>query len=518
LTAVRLFEEAASRFPDSPAIDLGDRVVAYRELQRLVREVSHRLATLHLPAHSRIALVGVRRLETYAAYLAILRSGHTVMPLGPGNPLTFQLAVVAAARPAAAFVGETEPELAAALNGLGVKVLDPSAAMAGRGDDGLDDASEASTTAYLLFTSGSTGKPKGVPISHTNLSAYLAEVVPRFDLGPGARLSQTFALTFDPSVFDIVATLTSGSCLVVPRGQELLNPTAYANSRGLTHWYSVPSLISFAKRVGAISAGSMPALRHSMFIGEPLHRDLARAWLDATPNAHLHNVYGPTELTISCAEHQASREELAEPADPANDTVPIGSVYPGLEWLLREDDRVVEGEGELCVRGPQRFGGYLDPHDNGGRFVRAAGGGLVALRSGEVPIAADWYCTGDRVRRVSTSDGATELLHLGRIDRQVKVSGYRIELGHVEGSVRSMPGIADAAVVTAPDGAGRLSMIAFVAGDPSAVELLPKALPSVIPGYMVPARFVWVDTLPLNTSGKIDYPRLHAEAGRLLDG
>jgi amino acid adenylation domain-containing protein len=512
-TPAAAFERIADLVPGAPAIDTGTGEITYAELRDLVHRVALRLARLDLAPQSRIGLVGNRELASYVAYLAILRLGHVVVPIGPGNPLAFQLSVASHAGLAAAFAGPASAELSGALREVGAAIIDPAEAMAGPVRQAPDPVDDEENVAYILFTSGSTGQPKGVPIRNRNVSAYLSEAVPRHDLGPGARLSHTFALTFDPSVFDILGALTTGSCLVLPRKQEILSPVAYARSRRLTHWYSVPSLISYALRINALGEGTMPALRHSMFIGEPLPVTLADAWRRAAPGSALENVYGPTELTISCASWVLPAEPDSWPPT-TNRTVPIGTVYPSLEWFLWDGaGNAADEEGELCVRGPLRFDGYLDPAHNTGRFVRTSGGRAELLEEPQCPTPGDWYRTGDRLRIADTVTGPA-LVHLGRIDRQVKVSGYRIELGDVEGALRASPHVIEAAVLAIPGHNGEGPRLhAFLQGRPDGAEVA-RHLSKVVPPYMIPDRFTWLSELPVNRSGKVDYVRLTAMAER----
>lgn len=510
-TPAAAFEQIADLVPGATAIDTGTEEITYAELRDLVHRVTQRLARLDLAPQSRIGLVGNRALATYVAYLAILRLGHVAVPVGPGNPLPFQLSVASHAGLAAAFASPRNAELASALRESGVAIMDPADAMTEPVRNVADPVHDPENVAYILFTSGSTGQPKGVPIKNRNVSAYLSQAAPRHDLGPGARLSHTFALTFDPSVFDILGALTTGSCLVLPRKQELLNPVLYATSRRLTHWYSVPSLISYALRIRALKEGMMPALAHSMFIGEPLPVTLVDAWRRAAPGSALENVYGPTELTISCASWVLPAEPDSWPAT-SNRTVPIGTVYPNLEWFLWDGaDDAADEEGELCVRGPLRFDGYLDPAHNAGRFVHTTNGRAELLDESQLPTPADWYRTGDRLRIADTVAGLA-LVHLGRIDRQVKVSGYRIELGDVEGALRASPHVIEAAVlaVSGHNGDGP-HLHAFLQGRREGAET-ELHLRKVIPRYMIPDRFTWLRELPVNQSGKVDYVRLTAMA------
>jgi amino acid adenylation domain-containing protein len=504
MTPYQRFHDIAAALPDLVAIDCGDRTVTYAELRLLTERVAAALVELDLPSGSRIGLVAHRHLPTYPGYLAVLRTGHTVVPIGPDNPLTFQTNIAAMAEFRAVLMDDVrQPDLAAALTALGVTVINPDRVMrVGRGACDMAPQS-AQTVAYVLFTSGSTGRPKGVPIRNRSVSVYLDHVVPRYELSPGARLSHTFALTFDPSVFDVLGALTSGATLVLPRNRELLTPANYVNSRGLTHWYSVPSLISHARRIGNLTDGIMPNLRWSKFTGEPLTLDAARMWQAAAPASAIENVYGPTELTIACTEYRLPDQGRQWPVT-TNGTVPIGTVYDALEWLLADPNGVVrDDEGELCVRGPQRFDGYVNPSDNSGHFYRLTGDRLGALADGEAVADGDWYRTGDRVRSV---DG--DLVHLGRIDRQVKVNGYRVELGDVENALRRHPAVRHAAALALPGRDGVLRLVGVLCGNAIEPTDVQEFLRATVPLYFVPDRVVWVPEMPMNANGKVDYRAL----------
>ncbi|MFC7588064.1 inositol monophosphatase family protein [Nonomuraea antimicrobica] len=360
----------------------------------------------------------------------------------------------------------------------------------------------------MLFTSGSTGRPKGVPIRHRNLSEYVAASLERYALTPECRVSQHYALTFDPSVLDMFLAWGSGATLVVPSREEELTPISFVNERGITHWSSVPSVISLARRMRTLTPGVLPGLQVSIFAGEQLTLDQATAWADAAPGSVIDNLYGPTELTITCTAYRLPSERSAWPRTP-NGTVPIGRPLPHLEAVVRasgEDG----GEGELCVRGSQRFPGYLDPRDDEHRFLKGAPPDLAEVAGR--PADGDWYRTGDRVR---WWEG--ELLHLGRIDDQVKVRGHRIEPGEIEGVLRGHDGVAEAAVVPVEaDGDGGVEIHAVYTGLQGLGDDLRAAVEAVLPPYMTPSGVHHVPAMPVNENGKTDRRRLAADLRRRL--
>jgi acyl-coenzyme A synthetase/AMP-(fatty) acid ligase len=291
-------------------------------------------------------------------------------------------------------------------------------------------------------------------------------------------------------------TWGAGATLVVADKTERYTLADYLVGRRLTHWFSVPSAVSVGAELGSLPTGQVPDLRHSIFCGEPLTIDQAGTWHEMAPTVPIDNIYGPTELTLACTEYRLPPERPRWPGTP-NDTVPIGRLYPGLDHVITDD-------GELCVRGQQRFDGYLDPSDNAGRFLDHA--------AGEPLTAGHYYRTGDRVR---LTDG--ELVHLGRLDNQVKIRGYRVELGELEAVLRRHPQVTQA-VVVAVRRTDETELVAYYTGQPVRRAELRRTLGARLPVHLVPHHFVRLDTLPLNPNGKIDRKALGELATTHLAG
>ncbi|PSL51922.1 amino acid adenylation domain-containing protein [Saccharothrix carnea] len=438
----------------------------------------------------RIGLWATRTPGTYVGYLAAQLAGVTVVPLNPRFPAR-------------------RNDVIAQHSGLRTVLRDgrPVALDA----EGAAAASDPAV-AYVLFTSGSTGTPKGVPIKHSNVIPYVAHNVERYGVGPGDRLTQTFDLTFDPSVFDLFVAWGAGATLVVPEPEEVRSPVDFVNSRGITHWFSVPSVVSLAGRLRSLSAGAMPGLRWSLFAGEQLTVEQAGAWREAAPFSHIENLYGPTELTITCTAYRVPADRADWPRTP-NGTVPIGRRYPHLEHVVLGPDGLPAEAGELCVRGPQRFDGYLDTDHNRDRFVSFTPANPdQPARTCDVTTTltpAHWYRTGDRVRDL----GDGELVHMGRLDSQVQVHGYRVELGEVEAALRTHPNVQDA-VVTVEDA----DLTAVYTGTATQSVELSDWLNNALPAYMIPRRYTHLTRLPLNDNGKVDRRALASPTGRAARG
>lgn len=491
------FLDSVRRFPAEPALVVDGQTLSYAELDALSRGVRS-LLRREGASRPRVGLLATRSAASYATYLATLRAGGVVVPLDASHPPE-RLSRVIRSAGLDVIVADAGQDTAFVEEPLLTLDRDSARDVARRADDGPDWCGTPDDPAYLLFTSGSTGRPKGVPIRHGNLDDFLRYNIARYEVGPGSRMSQTFHLTFDPSVFDMFVAWGGGGALVVPSVEDLFDPVGFVNRHDLTHWYSVPSLISVAAEADLLPPASMPALRWSLFCGEQFTLAQARAWADAAPASTMENVYGPTEVTVTFAAYRLPGDRAAWPRTP-NGTVPIGRVYPHLEYRIDVD-------GELQVRGSQRFASYHDPADNDGRFLEPDGTEPAATAT--PPSSVAWYRTGDVV---TVHSG--ELVHLGRLDQQIKFRGYRIELHEIEGALRLWVGVDEAVVhaVTKPD--GTLELAAVCTGEVPALREVRARLQPHLPLHMIPKRVVKVERLPLNDRGKVD----RTACGALLRG
>lgn len=509
-TLFEWFAGTAGEHPEATALEVDEVAVSYRGLLDATGRLAAELTRRHGGRPARVGLAAYRSPLAYAGYLAAQRLGAAVVPLNPAFPASRNAAIARAAGLDVVLADETGAAVADTIDGPWTEIRLPGWDLGSTVDtepsgDGDTEAAGPDGLAYILFTSGSTGSPKGVPIKHRHVSGYLRYCIDRYGVGPGCRLSQTFDLTFDPSVFDLFVAWGSGATLVVPRKDEVHDPVRFVAGRGITHWFSVPSVVSLARRLRRLPAGSMPNLRLSLFAGEQLTVEQATAWQRAAPGTVIENIYGPTELTITCTGYRLPGEPAEWPAT-ANRTVPIGPAYPHLEHAVLDEDGHPTDDGELCLRGSQRFDGYLDPVHNATRFVSydPASGGPAAVYTGDGPLTpAHWYRTGDRVRYAADRT----LVHLGRLDSQVKINGYRVELGEVEAVLRAHPAVHDV-VVLASQASGDVDLRAVYTGEEAGSDELIRLAGRRLPPHMLPRRFTRVAELPLNPNGKIDRRRL----------
>ncbi|MFE6757905.1 AMP-binding protein [Streptomyces sp. NPDC057684] len=476
------FDRAVTAHGGAPALEADGRAFTYQELSAYAGSLAARLtAACGGRRPGRVGLVANRSAAAYAGFLAVLRAGGTVVPLHPEHPVAHNRRITRATGVAVVLTD-------AAGAGAGHQLAVPEVAA----DEDTDTheqqepvAADPGELAYTISTSGSTGEPKGVPISHRNLDAFTRNAAHRYGVGRGSRVSALFDMAFDASVFDMFRTWPAGGTLVVVPRARLLSPVRTVNDLALTHWFSVPSLITFAVRLGTLTPGAMPGLRSSLFGGEPVPLRLLREWYAATPAGSIGTLYGPTEATAVIADHQLPGDVSQWPDTPGG-LAPLGRCYPDVETHLADD-------GELHVRGPQCITGYLDPARDNGHFLPAGDGGRR------------WYRTGDRVSR----QGGL-LVFLGRTDHQVKVRGHRIELGEIEAVLRTLPGVREAAALVLPASDGGPRLAAAVTGAGCEAGSLHAALGERLPAVMRPHLISVLDRLPLNGNGKVDRPALAA--------
>jgi amino acid adenylation domain-containing protein len=491
------FSEIAARYPHRFALRLSDRAFTYTELDGHARALAGALQRLPSGTPAAVGVLAARSIDCYAGILAALYAGAAVVPLSPAFPATRTAAMMRAAGVGAVVVDAPGARvLAAVLAATGrLPAMSLDEAVAGGPTDpvcAVDPGGalpapvgvRAGSVAYVLFTSGSTGRPKGVPVTHANMAHFLAVNDARYGFTPEDVFSQTFDCTFDLAMFDLFMAWGNAGTLVSTPPQAFLSLPDFVARNGITVWFSVPSAVGLVRRRGDLTAGRLPSLRWSLFCGEPLAVDDARAWQDAAPHSTVENLYGPTELTVACSAYRWS--PASSMLESVNGIVPIGQIFPGLDHVIVDESGVAgDGPGELCVSGPQMFPGYLDPNDDEGRFLTA--------------YDRRWYRTGDLVR----SAGTAGLAYLGRLDHQTKVRGYRVELTELEWHARALPGV-EAAIAVAVDSAADRRLALWYTGNAMPAGRLRAHLVSRVPEFMVP-HFVWhVAELPLNDNRKVD--------------
>ncbi|MCZ7436789.1 amino acid adenylation domain-containing protein [Micromonospora sp. WMMC241] len=474
---IAAFETRVRRDPGALAAVGADGVLSYAELNARANRVAWWLRERGVRPETPVVVRLPRGVDMLAAVLGVLKAGGAYVPVDPAWP-SERVDLVAA-------------DLGAPMT------LDGPLPDGGRDDDpGV--AVDPAQLAYVIYTSGSTGRPKGVGVSRAAMGAHVSRMRRRFGLGPDDRVLQFAALAFDASIEQIFPALSCGAALVLPE-HGLVAPAqlvADVERHRVTVMEVVPGylteLIAEVTADGATAPTWSPARLRLLVLGGDAVRPADLAWWRRhLPDVAVVNTYGPTETTISATVYDLPAE--------VDGIVPIGRAV-GDRPLYVLDGHLAEAPvgavGELFVGGSQLARGYLGrPGLTAERFVpdpygREPGGRL--------------YRTGDLVRW--RSDGQVEF-H-GRTDGQVKVRGFRVEVGEVEARLREHPGVRDAVVL-----AWRDRLVAYLAGDGVAVDELRDRLAERLPGFMVPAVLIVLDELPRTVGGKVDRDRLPDPAG-----
>jgi amino acid adenylation domain-containing protein len=481
-----LFDRQADAAPDAVALVHGADSITYDDLRRRANRLAHRLRALGM-GPERIAGVCLERTpDLVVALLAVMKAGGAYVPLDPAYPrdrIAFML------RDSGARVVITSSRLRGMMEDADAPVLcvdEAAEAIAAEPEDAPETGVLPENLAYVIYTSGSTGRPKGVAIQHRSAAAMAAWARRAFGFAPGTAMLAGTSVCFDLSVFELFASLAGGLRIVLADNVLALPSLPARDSVEVIN--SVPSVVG-----ELLKAGPLPASVHTVVLaGEPLPAPLVQALYRHPHVRAVVNAYGPSEDTTY------STWTAIHPADPYP---PIGRPVDDtrgyvLDRGLRPVPQGVLGELHLSGEGLAR--GYLGrPALTAERFVPDP--------LGPVP-GARMYRTGDLCRH--RPDGTLD--YLGRADQQVKVRGFRVELGEVEAVLSTHPALAACAVTASRTGADRrlaAYTVARESAEAPAAELR-AWLRERLPEHMVPSVFVTMEALPLTPSGKVDRGRL----------
>ncbi|MEV0460842.1 amino acid adenylation domain-containing protein [Catellatospora methionotrophica] len=532
----RLLRDQVTCTPEAVAVRAAGRRLTYRELDVRTDALARRLREHGVRRGDLVGVCVRPGTDLPMALWAVLKAGAAYVPLDPAAPpgrqaavctqadvalvlaqpdvvdvlaevaapvLTFRSTIVdnvdlaAAADPA----HDGDPTDAvwaataadrAAQTGLAPPGSPAHAARPARGAPGPDTEPTPDDLAYVLFTSGSTGQPKGVAVTHGNVTAFLGWLGAAHRLGPGDRVLAQHSAGFDLSVGELFAPLLTGGTVVVAETADRGDPVGLLRllrDERVTVMWATPTLLRLLTAGDGLT--TCPDLRLIMSAGETLPADLARTVTVQTA-AVLENQYGPTEATVGAARHLVARHH-------DQPTVPVGRVIDDMAV------QVVDARGRLALPGAV---GEL--HLTGPQLARGYHGAPSLTAQAFVP---DPYATVPGARRYRTGDlgrlGPDGVLeHLGRLDRQLKVRGHRIEPGEVEAVLARHPAVTQAAVLAV--GQRLVAFVAPATADPAAVQAHAARL---LPPYLTPAQVTALAELPRTASGKTDLGALAALAG-----
>ena len=490
-TLAELFTAQVERTPLGVAVSHGDVRVTYTELDSRANRLAHHLREQGVGPETLVGVCLDRSIELVVALLAVLKAGGAYLPLDPTYPserLSFTL------RDAQIQYLVTTAELGGSISAdvpLVTRLDSDAAVIAGRPDSRLEGGARPENLAYCIYTSGSTGQPKGALIEHRQVVRLMANDRAPFVFGPADVWTMFHSCCFDFSVWEMYgALLFGGRLVIVPRSvaQDPERFFALAEREGVTVLNQTPtSFYNFAEE--ALRRGApLLALRTVIFGGEALHPLRLRGWRSAYPSVRLVNMYGITETTVHVTVADVNDDDVVQNLCNIGRPIPTTTTY-----LLDERLRLVPPgvAGEICVGGEGVGRGYLRREElTAQRFVASP------FRPGE-----RLYRSGDLARHMH--DGC--MVYLGRMDDQVQIRGFRVELAEITTRLLQHRDIIGVEVVARPLQTEALELVAYIVSKGGVdVTSLRRHLVETLPEYMVPSVFVQLPALPLTANGKVD--------------
>lgn len=515
--AHHLFENQATRYPHACAVhDEDGRRWTYEEINARANRLARRLLALGVGPDKSVAVALPRGADLVTALLAVLKAGSAYLPLDPNYPGGRLAFMVEDSEPSVVLTHMSvleracnTPQFQRALHRRPVIALnDPHLQPVAESSENLTHAEcfvHERDLAYLIYTSGSTGQPKGVMVEHRSLVAYTLDAIRWFDLARGERVLQQNSLNFDLSLEEMWPTLASGATLVTsnePLGAHgstldlsMLHVTA-------AHWHT---LVSLWAQQPQLARERLQRVRLVNVTGDALSSTRLAQWDGLRPtHTALINTYGPTEAAISCTAQMAQFE-------PGQRRVSIGRPFANARLYILDSHKQpvpIGVPGEIYIGGLGVARGYLNRPDlNAQRFLPDPFVPLITASRG--------LATADEPRMYRSGDiGAWQadgsIDFLGRVDHQVKLNGYRVELQEVEAALLALHAVNEAVVGVREDVPGIKRMVAYYTGQPQEAAALREQLARSLPTYMLPGAYVHLPALPLTPGGKLDRAALAA--------
>ena len=483
LSVHHLFESQVERSPDAPAVVFDGQTLTYRELNARANRLAHHLRKLGVGPGELAGICIERSLQMVVAVLAVLKAGGAYVPLDPAYP---EGRIDDVLTDAGAIILLTEQSLLPALGELFTRVvcLDRDETTIDlESSDRCDGGASFDDLAYVIYTSGSTGKPKGVQIEHRAVVNFLSSMRHRPGIDSQDVMLAVTTLAFDIAGLEIFLPLLSGARVVISSRKTAVDGFDLIRTverHGVSVMQATPATWRLMLEANWQGCPTLKVLCG----GEPLSKDLARQLLPRC--RELWNMYGPTETTIwsTCSKVMDA------------DDIHIGRPIDNTDLYILDDQfqlLPIGVPGELFIGGDGLARGYLNrPELSKEKFI-----------SHPFKPGARLYRTGDLARyRV---DGAIDCL--GRLDFQVKIRGFRIELGEIEATLVQHPAVKTAVADVQEEQSGEKYIVAYVVGNSGPTPIADELrffLKSELPDYMLPARFVFLESFPLNPNGKIN--------------
>lgn len=490
-TITQLFEEQVNLTPSNIAIKFKDTYLTYDELNKKANKVAHFLRNLGIKANDVIAIRLNKSIEMIVGILGILKAGGCYLPIDlsyPQDRVTFMLND----SKAKIFLTNSTHK-----NDLNIYIpcylLDISSTneLYNNLEENLPNINSPEDLIYIIYTSGSTGTPKGVMLCHRNVVRLIKNESFQFDFNENDTWTMFHSVAFDFSVWELYACLLYGSKLILVPEPTAKDPKKFLKllkDENVTVLNQTPTYFYNLLDRELLNEENSLSIRYIIFGGEALKPNLVKPWKDKYPFTKIINMYGITETTVHVTFKELSDTDLLLSNSNIGKSIPTLKVYVMDKYLHILPYGI---EGEMCISGLGVCKGYLNrPELNSEKFIQN-------------PYNPDEILYRSADNAILHKNG--DLYYIGRIDNQVKIRGFRIEIGEIETKLLTHPHISKCVVLPKTNGDTDSYLVAYiVANEKLSSNELKLYISKLVPEYMIPNFFVFLDKMPLTSNGKID--------------
>ncbi|OIP56623.1 MAG: hypothetical protein AUK34_11090 [Ignavibacteria bacterium CG2_30_36_16] len=486
------FINACTQFPDKTAFVINGNSFTYTQLSQKISDIRTAIFSLNIPEQKLIGVVAEDDFDTYASLLAAMFSGCGYVPLLSHNPIDRNESIAELADLKLILTPKKDEQIETLCSNKNLTLLETKSLSQSEIDLSLP-LNYDEQLAYILFTSGSTGVPKGVPITMKNLEALIqAFLALGYSVSENDRFMQMFELTFDFSVFTTFAPLCIGASVhtVSSEGIKFANVYTTLEEQNITFAAMVPSVINYLRPY--FEEMNFENLKYSLFCGEALIADVAKEWKQCSPNGVVVNAYGPTEATVFCMMYDC--HDNMNLNKTYNGSVSIGKAMLNTDIIVVDENLKAlpsNEKGELCITSAQLTPGYWkDEEKNKEAFFKHIVNGKEKT----------FYRSGD----LALYDDEGDFMFGGRLDYQVKLYGFRVELGEIEHHARTFSGVTNTAALVYETETGSQMLYLLLENYDVDFTSLKEFLATKVPHYMVPSKIFSLPSFPFNNNGKVD--------------
>ena len=491
VTINSIFEKMAEKFPENIAVSYKDENMTYAELNERANKIARRLRKLGVDRNTIVGILLDKSIEMTVSILGILKAGGAYMPIDVNYPEDRKQYMLDDSKAAVVI---SEEKYIKEVNFNDEIVIYSEAIENIKETTNIENINSQDDMAYIIYTSGSTGKPKGTMIEHKNVIRLLFNSDFMFDFDEKDVWTLAHSFCFDFSVWEMYGALLRGGKLVILPTGITMDPQRFVEvleSHKVTVLNQTP--LSFYGIIDEVlrRSNNNISLKYVIFGGEALTPKKLKPWRELYPNTHLINMYGITETTV----HVTFKEILEDDMD--KETSNIGRPIPTLSVYILDKNYnrlPINVPGEICVSGDGVCRGYLNRED------------LTNKKFIDNPFKdnSKLYCSGDLGKVLPNG----ELEYMGRIDNQIKIRGFRVEIGEIEAKLRENINIKDAVVLPKVEN-GTNSLYAYIIFNNRVnISEIRKSLSKELPYYMIPSYFIEIDKIPYTSNHKIDRKKL----------